>query len=188
MTTSLFSEQALRFFNSSVRILWRLLSLERRKRLAVWIDKHGKVQVTHNLSMALIRNWAKKDVDAYHRFLWSNHLGYASIYEKTRSRNGELCIENFSLTKRMLFEDLSYFLLHEGRFIGQNNDINKVLEVGCSSGYLLRYVETDLFPNAEILEGIDIDKMLSEKETRTLPLTHRRSVYHTPTWRSQPGL
>ena len=33
-----------------------------------------------------------------------------------------------------------------------------MLEVGCSLGYQLRYLETDLFPGTAVLEGIDIDQ------------------------------
>jgi SAM-dependent methyltransferase len=35
--------------------------------------------------------------------------------------------------------------------------IASVAEVGCSLGYQLRFLETNLFPGAEVIEGMDID-------------------------------
>jgi SAM-dependent methyltransferase len=163
-----FSAHVLFFINSSAKVLWRFLPLDRRIRLAIWIDKYEFFPGIHNLSMALIRDWAQIDSDAYHRFLWNNHLGYARMYENARARDGEFCIENFSLTKKMLFADLSEFLLCQSGTSGQHETIESILEVGCSSGYLLRFIETNLFPEARILEGIDIDKDALKKGTSYL--------------------
>jgi SAM-dependent methyltransferase len=157
-----FSAQVLFLLNSSARVLRRFLPLDRRKRLAIRIDQYQFIPGIHNLSMALIRDWAQIDGNAYHRFLWNNHLGYARIYEKARALDHDFCIKNISLTKRMLFKDLSEFLRQSGSS-GQSETIESVLEVGCSSGYLLRFVETNLFPKAKILEGIDIDRYALKK-------------------------
>ena len=35
--------------------------------------------------------------------------------------------------------------------------MRSVLEVGCSLGYNLRYMETELFPSATVLDGVDLD-------------------------------
>ena len=36
-------------------------------------------------------------------------------------------------------------------------DVSSVFEVGCSLGYLLRHMETDIFSGAGELSGVDID-------------------------------
>ena len=55
----------------------------------------------------------------------------------------------------MLFENLKECLVKNG--INPAKDVKSVFDVGCSSGFLLRYVETDVFPAAKTLEGNDID-------------------------------
>jgi SAM-dependent methyltransferase len=151
MTLHSIAAYVLQFDSAS---LWQLFPLEARKRLAILAGQHGKVPGIHLLSMTILRDWAKTDVDAYHRFLWSNHLGYANFYEKTN----KFGVENLQQTRRMLFEDLTKFLLRHDKLTGQTTNITSIFEVGCASGYLLRSVETDMFPETKILEGIDIDK------------------------------
>jgi SAM-dependent methyltransferase len=41
--------------------------------------------------------------------------------------------------------------------VNPDKDIQSVFDVGCSSGFLLRYMETNVFPAATKLEGNDID-------------------------------
>ena len=133
MITRFFSANILKILNSSVVILWQLLPLDKRKGLAIWIDQHGKVSWFHHLSMAIIRDWAQIDVNAYHHFLWSNHMGYANLYEKAHTQG--FSIEYLPRTKSMLFEDLDEFLTRERKSNGRRINIKSVLEVGCSSGY-----------------------------------------------------
>ena len=59
----------------------RSLPLGLRKQLAILTDRQKWIPNCHVLSMAMIRDWAAKDVDAFHRFLWAHHLGYAKFYE-----------------------------------------------------------------------------------------------------------
>lgn len=59
-------------------------------------------------------------------------------------------------TRRMLFDDLQRCL--EGRGIDPARDVRSVLEIGCSLGYLLRHLETEVFPSASVLDGLDIDE------------------------------
>jgi SAM-dependent methyltransferase len=100
----------------------------------------------------MIRDWANKDAEAFHYFLWSQHLGYAKSYEEVHSFGKE----NLVLTRRILFQALKECLLRESR--DSLKQVQSVFDVGCSAGYLLRFVETELFPSANSLEGIDIDK------------------------------
>ena len=101
--------------------------------------------------MTILRDWAQEDPDAFHRFLWSNHLAYAKWHEKSN----EFGSENLLPTRRMLFDDLNKFLIDQ--CVDRSKDITSVFDVGCSSGFLLRYMETDVFPSATIFEGNDID-------------------------------
>ena len=55
----------------------------------------------------------------------------------------------------MFFSELKDCL--EAMGVDPGRDIRSVLEVGCSLGYQLRYLETGLFAGAETFEGIDID-------------------------------
>jgi len=106
--------------------------------------------------MRILRDWAAKDVEAFHRFLWSHHIGVAKFYETANDFGSG----NLLPTRKMLFEDLQTSLLRRNM---DPRGVKSVLEIGCSSGYLLRFMETDLFPAATTFEGIDIDKYAIEK-------------------------
>jgi len=98
----------------------------------------------------LLKDFAEENPDAYHAFLWRHHLAYASSFEVderfgARRRN----------PRRMFFADLLTCLGQAGIDAGE---IDSVFEVGCSLGYLLQFMESDVFPNASILEGIDLDE------------------------------
>src|SRR5215510_304155 len=60
------------------------------------------------------------------------------------------------LSRRMFFADLREVLVSLG--IPPERDVKSVFEVGCSLGYQLRYLETDVCPHADVLEGVDIDR------------------------------
>jgi SAM-dependent methyltransferase len=110
----------------------------------------------------MLRDWADKDADAFHRFLWSHHLVYARWYEE----QNEFGSENLRLIRRMLFQDLKEYLIKNDMDLFRN--VKSVFEVGCSSGFLLRFMETDFFPNATKLEGNDIDGPAIERGRRYL--------------------
>ena len=130
---------------------YAMLPLAWRKRLAVWLDRQSWLTNRHEWSMLLIRDWAEKDVDAYHKFLWSEHLGYAKLYDSANSFGTEKILPS----RRLLFEDLLACLQDQG--LDPARDVRSIFEVGCSQGYLLRYAETQLFPAATEIAGIDID-------------------------------
>ncbi len=136
------------------KVIRSSLPLPLRKRLAVWINQQKWLACNRRSwwSLELIRDVAQNDINEYHKFLWSNHLSYAETYE-VASRFGS---ENMKESRKMFFselrESLSKIVADPGK------DIRSVFEVGCSLGYQLRFLETDVFPFATQLEGIDIDK------------------------------
>ncbi|MGA2682162.1 MAG: class I SAM-dependent methyltransferase [Candidatus Bathyarchaeia archaeon] len=131
------------------RAFYAILPLNNRKQLAVWTEQRSWMLSRHILPLVILQDWAEKDSDAFHRFLWSRHLGYAKFYEEINTFG----TEKITRTRKMLFGELKKCLLASGRL----GEVKSVFEVGCSGGYMLRYVETDLFPKATVLEGIDID-------------------------------
>lgn len=126
--------------------------LRARKGLAVWIGRRRWPASRYWLVLELLRDYAARDPDGFHRFLWSHHLAYAETYE-VAERFGA---ERVHPTRRMLFDDLRRCL--EGRGLDPTRDVRSVLEVGCSLGYLLRHLETEVFPSAVVLDGLDIDE------------------------------
>lgn len=123
------------------------LPLAVRKRLAVWAGRSGNA-AGEWWSAELVRDLAERDATAYHRFLWGNHLAYARSYEPAERFGAE----HVHPSRRLLFADL------RGVLAEREVEVRSVLEVGCSLGYLLRHLETDHFPGAEVLDGIDIDE------------------------------
>jgi len=102
-------------------------------------------------------DWADKDPIGLHKFLWEHHLGYARTYA-IETRFG---YDNFNETRQIFFRELREHLIEAG--VNPDTDIDSVFEVGCSLGYLLRYLETDVFPAAARLEGVDIDRKAVEE-------------------------
>ena len=124
-----------------------------RKRVAIWMHRQSWINPERRSwwSLELIRDFAERDVNAYHKFLWTHHLGYAAPYE-VATRFGA---ENVRLSRQIFFAELRRCMEAHALPVTK---IRSILEVGCSLGYQLRYLETDLFPEAAVLEGIDIDR------------------------------
>ena len=129
-----------------------LVPLSVRKRLAVWVHHQDRLTATRRSwwSQEFVRDLAERNINEYHKFLWANHLSYAETYE-IASRFGR---ENMKQSRLMFFSDLNQQLASRSVHAG---DVTSVFEVGCSLGYQLRYIETDLFPSAQVMEGVDID-------------------------------
>ncbi len=146
------------------KIVRLLLPLEIRKRLAIWVNR--QIWLGDNRrswwAQELIRDFIKKDINDYHKFLWANHLTYASSYE-VEQRFGE---ENMKESRRMFFFDFNSLLTKKGFLV--NGNVKSIFEVGCSLGYQLRYLETNLFTGATVFEGIDIDRYAIQKGTEFL--------------------
>jgi len=137
-------------------LLCAVLPLRLRKHAASWVGRQSWIPERHWRAVALVRDLAQRDPEAYHRFLWSRHLGYAESYEPDE-RFGSLRPE-----RQLLFQDLR-------RFLGERaHEVQSVLEVGCSLGHLLRAAETELFAHARVLEGLDIDSYAVRKGNERL--------------------
>ncbi len=140
----------IQFFKSTVRLL---LPLSLRKYLAIKISKQSWISSDHRAgwSLELVRDMEKSDVNAFHKFLWSNHIGYADTYE-VEQRFGDV---NINESRKLLFSDMENVLSLLA--INRHSEIKSVLDVGCSLGYLLKYMEDNIFINTSELYGIDID-------------------------------
>lgn len=125
-----------------------------RKRLAIWLNSQEWIAPARRnwWSCELVKDLLEKDINMYHKFLWLNHMGYATPYE-VASKFG---VENMEISRKMFFSELKELL--KERNISPEHDIKSVFEVGCSLGYQLRYMETELFTSATRLDGIDIDE------------------------------
>lgn len=100
--------------------------------------------------MLAVGDLALRDNRAFHKFLWSNHLAYAIYYsadERFRAPIEESRLE--------LFSDLESCLRQLG---WAPENVESVLDVGCSVGNNLRHLEKHLFTSATTLHGIDIDE------------------------------
>ena len=113
--------------------------------------------------MGLIRDLQASDPKAFHKFVWSNHLmGYARWYD---SEEELFAPEQMQPSRVELFADLVAVL---NELSIPRSAVTAVLEVGCSQGYLLRHLETDVFPACEDLVGLDIDAKAIEKGRKYL--------------------
>jgi len=150
--------------NTTKETLRRLLPLPLRQRLCIGLNRSKWLtpDVRYWWTRELLRDFAKKDRDGYHRFLWSNHLAYSLTYE-VEQRFGE---ENMVASRRAFISDLRNQLSKMD--IVPERDIRSVFEVGCSLGYQLRYFETDLFAAATEIAGVDIDGYAIEQGRRHL--------------------
>lgn len=155
---------AVYFKEATKNIARSLLPLPFRKRLAICVNHQKWLDCNRRFwwCQELIRDLAVKNINEYHKFLWSSHLGYAATYE-VALRFGH---ENVKESRKMFFSDLNDNLIKLG--ICPSRDITSVFEVGCSLGYQLRHMETDLFSSAARLEGIDIDAYAIQSGSRYL--------------------
>jgi SAM-dependent methyltransferase len=121
-------------------------------RMAVWFHRQEWLPSRDALAVGMIRDLGARDAKAFHKFLWSHHfMDYARWYD---SEEELFPVEQMQPSRREFFNDLVSVM----REIGvESSDIRSILEVGCSQGYLLRHLETDVFPDCPELIGIDID-------------------------------
>jgi SAM-dependent methyltransferase len=121
--------------------------------MAIWLHRQRWIPESRRRwwSRELVSDLALTEVNAYHKFLWTNHLAYARTYE-VGLRFG---FENFNETRKMFLTMLEETLRDRG--LDPGADVGSAFDVGCSLGYTLRYLETDVFPEAARLGGMDID-------------------------------
>jgi SAM-dependent methyltransferase len=137
-----------RWWKAALRRGLDMAPLPARKAAAIALDR---VSPGHHWVRPLLAEMAERDLESFHRFLWSHHLSYADTYDVAR-RFGAANIRG---TRHLLLEDVRAALAAEGRAA---EGVRSVFDAGCSLGYLLRHVETEVFPRAEVLEGLDIDR------------------------------
>jgi SAM-dependent methyltransferase len=160
---------------STKNIVRRICPLTFRKRLAValnginWIDAERRSY----WAQELLCDYRSSQVDEYHRFLWSNHLGYAVSYEPDIRFTGD----GLTQSRRIFFHDLIFLLSRLDANWQQS--IGSVFEAGCSLGYQLRFMETDLFPWATEFHGTDIDgRAIAAGSARLRNLGSKVSLRH----------
>jgi SAM-dependent methyltransferase len=149
---------------SAAGVIGRTLPLSARKailRSGLCPAARGRVE----FSMGMMDDLRRRDPDALHRFLWSNHLAYAATYEIS-DRFGA---SNLNPSRRVLFEEMTAHL--RLRSVEPQAHIRSIFEVGCSMGYLLRHLEVEVCPSADVLHGLDIDAYAVETG-----MAHLRSV------------
>ncbi len=128
------------------------LPISLRKHIAVWLNSQRWSSGWDYLTQGILRDFQKNDPKAFHKFFWSNHiLSYAKQYDSEQLFD----INRMEPSRRIFFNDLISAIQEIG--LDPAKDIHSVLEVGCSLGYLLRFIETDILPNTKELVGIDID-------------------------------
>jgi SAM-dependent methyltransferase len=141
-----------------------ILPIGFRKHAAVWIDRQR--WLSDHLSMGIVRDLQTSDSKAFHKFLWSHHIGgYAKWYDSVTLFD-VVKMNGSTRTRSEFFNALVTAIKDLG--LDPARDIRSVLEVGCSLGYLLRYMELELFPDAEDFVGLDIDGPAIEKGSRYL--------------------
>jgi SAM-dependent methyltransferase len=129
--------------------------------------------VRDHVAMGLVRDLLAEDPKEFHKFAWSNHLmGYARWYD---SEEELFEFEQMQPSRVQFFEDLTS-VLDQQRI--PRTDVRAILEVGCSLGYLLRYLETSVFPDCPDIVGIDIDAPAIDKGQRFLARAGSRVVLH----------
>jgi len=138
------------WFAAPKRLLRAALPLGVRLELARILSRQSWLSARNWWAHELVSDLAYTDPNAYHRFMWGHHIGYAETYE-VALRFGA---DKIHSTRRMLFDDLSACLTRVGI---EADAVGSAFEIGCSLGYNLRYLEESVFRNANVLEGCDID-------------------------------
>lgn len=135
-------DAAKRLVRATVPLRWRI-DISRRIAKLSTPSRHWWV-------FELLRDFADRDPNGFHRFLWSNHLAYAESYS-IAARFGS---DNIHPTRVLFFDGIREAL---STIQVRPADVTGVFEAGCSLGYLLRHLEVGLFERAQEIEGNDID-------------------------------
>jgi SAM-dependent methyltransferase len=132
-------------------ILRWLLPLGVRKALVGRLERR-KFRWGPDFSMGVLGDLRRRDPEALHRFLWSNHLAYAARYEIEKKFQPH----HINPTRHILFRQIVEY--YKARGLDAREQVRSVFDLGCSLGYLLRHLEVNVLPSAAALHGIDIDR------------------------------
>jgi SAM-dependent methyltransferase len=131
------------------------LPLRLRLGIASRLMRHRQLAGAERLAETLIADQETANPKLFHKFVWEHHFSrygawYGSIdLFKARKLNGSRESNMLFMSDlRTVMRDLS---MHDG-------SVYSVLDIGCSLGYMLRQLEREVFPTAEALVGIDIDR------------------------------
>ena len=127
-----------------------------RRRAAIVVGQQRWLGGRYWWVLELLRDFADRDPNEFHRFLWSHHLAYAETYDVS-SRFGAA---NLHPSRQIFFEGLVGALAVRGIAPAA---VRSVFEAGCSLGYLLRHLETEVFTAATLIEGNDIDRFAVQR-------------------------
>lgn len=135
-----------------------VLPLSARKRIVTHIA-HNALLARSFLCMELLGDLYEKDPTEFHGFLWMNHArgrSYGKTYEiSNRFGDGKL-----RSSRRELLMLLQEWLREHN--MEPTRDVDSVFDVGCSLGYVLRFLETQVFTAASCLRGADVDRYAIE--------------------------
>lgn len=135
-----------------------MLPLSVRKRIVARIasnDFLGRSFLCHEL----LKDQFESDPTEFHRFLWANHVrgkSFGMTYEILH-RFGD---QNLRASRREHFDFLQACLKDQG--MEPKRAVKSVFDAGCSLGYVLRFLETEIFTAATCLRGVDVDRYAVE--------------------------
>ena len=127
------------------------LPLKLRMQLAISLGRRNRLLGRSWLASLCVNDLRITRPNDFHKFLWNNHLFYAATYEIEQRFGAEKQKE----PRRIFF---SHLLDHLRKLDVAPERIQSVFEVGCSMGYQLRQLETEVFTYANRIGGLDIDE------------------------------
>lgn len=141
------------------------LPMNARKHLVVWLDGQLWVPWKGWVCRMMLHDLRVNDPKTFHNFFWNHHL-----YEYSRQYTSTVVFdkENIEPSRREFLHDLN---LASKILDIPDSDICSVVEIGCSLGHLLRFIETGYFSNARTIVGIDIDDKAIQIGSRFLKAT-----------------
>jgi poly-gamma-glutamate capsule biosynthesis protein CapA/YwtB (metallophosphatase superfamily)/SAM-dependent methyltransferase len=143
-----------------------LVPLELRKRLAIWLNRKRWGSSGYSSTEGVVGDLMRGNPKAFHKFMWANHMrAYATWYDSAALFHSNK-MNGSEIMCREFFKDLRELMGELGLDVA--GGIRSVFEVGCSLGYLLHFIEKNVFPNAGELVGIDIDGEAIDKGRRYL--------------------
>ena len=141
------------------------LPMNARKRLVVWLDGQPWVPMKGRVCRMMLGDLQVNDPKRFHNFFWVHHL---SEYSRQYTSTARFDKKNMEPSRREFLQDL---VLASKNLGIPDSDICSVVEIGCSLGHLLRFVETGYFSNARTIVGIDIDGNAIQIGSRFLKAT-----------------